>query len=76
MERFNTGDCITMNHANFRGTTPAQGCPAGTSRDQTLPLSSFAQNAFGLYDTHGNTREWVKDCWNSNYYDAPLPIPQ
>ena len=69
--RFNTGDCITSAQANFKGTIPAQGCPVGIDRNQTLPVGSFAPNAFGLYDTHGNVREWVEDCWNEDYVGAP-----
>jgi len=69
--RFNTGDCITTDQANFRGTNPAMGCPTGIYREQTLPVGSFAPNAFGLYDTHGNVLEWTQDCWNSNYNNAP-----
>ncbi len=28
-------------------------------------------NAFGLYDMERNASEWVEDCWNPNYADAP-----
>jgi formylglycine-generating enzyme required for sulfatase activity len=69
--RFNTGDCITTDQANFNGNFPAQDCPVGIDRQQTLPVGSFAPNTFGLYDTHGNVSEWVQDCWNDNYVDAP-----
>ena len=69
--RFNTGDCITTDQANFLGNLPAQGCPTGIAREQTLPVASFVPNAFGLYDTHGNTFEKVQDCWNEDYVGAP-----
>jgi predicted outer membrane repeat protein len=69
--RFNTGDCITTDQANFHGNFPAQGCPSGILRNQTLPVASFVPNGFGLYDTHGNAREWVQDCWNPDYVGAP-----
>lgn len=70
--RFNTGDCITTDQANFDGTNPAAGCPTGIYRQQTLPVGSFAPNDFGLYDTHGNAWEWVQDCWNRSYVGAPI----
>lgn len=35
------------------------------------PVGSFPANAFGLYDMHGNVREWVEDSWHDNYVDAP-----
>ena len=69
--RFNTGDCIATDQANFDGRTPAQGCPTGIYRGQTTPVGSFAPNAFGLYDTHGNVFDWVQDCWNDSYNGAP-----
>jgi formylglycine-generating enzyme required for sulfatase activity len=38
---------------------------------KTVPVASFAPNAFGLYDTAGNVMEWVGDCWNPDYSEAP-----
>ena len=35
------------------------------------PVGSFSPNAWGLHDMHGNSREWVQDCWNEGYNGAP-----
>ena len=44
---------------------------ANNYRKRTMPVGSFPSNAFGLYDVHGNVREWVQDCWHDSYRRAP-----
>lgn len=47
------------------------GCGSRWDAKQTAPVGSFAPNPYGLYDTAGNVREWVEDCYHSTYASAP-----
>jgi formylglycine-generating enzyme required for sulfatase activity len=43
----------------------------------TAPVGSFAPNAWGLYDMHGNAWEWVSDWHGDDYYaHSPVDDPQ
>jgi formylglycine-generating enzyme required for sulfatase activity len=48
--------------------------PSGSCNDgyaYTAPVGHFLPNAFGLYDMHGNVRQWVADCFHRSYAGAP-----
>ena len=44
-------------------------CEDGFAR--MAPVGSLKSNNFGLYDTIGNAREWLADCWHDSYKGAP-----
>ena len=58
--RYSCGDSISGTQARF-GTT-----------EGPLAPGAYPPNAFGLYDMHGNVREWTADVWHESYDFTPL----
>ena len=70
---FTFGDRISSTMANFNGTVNYNGSAMGPYLERTAPAGDYRPNAFGLFDMHGNVREWCSD-WIGDKYYAKSPV--
>ena len=69
---FSTGDEITSDDANYNGQRSYANKPVGGAYlRMPIDVGSYAPNAFGLYDMHGNVAEWIADCFRNSYAGLP-----
>jgi formylglycine-generating enzyme required for sulfatase activity len=74
---FHFGDALSAKEANFKGSFPYGNAAKGIFLQKTAKVGSYAANAWGLYDMHGNVAEWCADYYDPDYYkNSPKQDPK
>lgn len=68
---FSFAEPVSAALANYDSSQPYDGGSAAPGPGRTCAVGTYPANGFGLYDMHGNVREWTADRWHDTYADAP-----
>jgi len=73
---FNFGEAISSKQVNFNGERPYADTPKSEFRKETVEVDSLSQNAWGLYQMHGNVWEWCQDHWQAELGTKAVTDPK
>ena len=64
------GETPSKEMANYYDDDFVSGRPSGPDFRVTLPVGTLPANPWGLYEVHGNAREWCSDWYDDSPYEG------